>query len=828
MRSLRLALRALRREWRSGELALLWLSLCIAVAALTGVGFLVDRIGRAVTLQASQILAADLRIESVSPIPHAQQLYAQQLGLQSARVTTMLSAIFRGDRNELADVRAVTSAYPLRGQLTVAARPFAAGVATNAIPAPGEVWPDSRLAAALGVGIGGQLDVGLRSLRVTRILISRPDQSSTFVEFAPALLMNEADLARSGLIQPGSRINYALLLAGSGGRLAAFRSWYAQHAAGSERLADVADASPQIGDASRRAGRFLALASLVAVLLCAVAIALSARSYVGRHLDAVALMKTLGATRRTVLAVTLWELLALALAASALGAAAGWVTQLWLVHVLRGFLRGDLPGASAWPALVGFGVALAMLAGFALPSLLQLTRVPALRVLRRDAGPPAPGLWLAAAPVLLAVFGVVYSALGELRLSLWFIGALAAAVLVLGAGGALLMRAAGRVRGYAGTAWRYGIAHLARRRAYGITQVVAFGLGVMLLLVLAILRTDLVTDWRASLPADVPNYFFVNIPAQQREQFRQLLQSQGARFERMLPMLRGRLEAINGAPVQSIRLPGGRGGRGRGFANREQNLTWTADLGDDNRITAGRWWTRADYGKPLVSLAVEYQRSMGLKLGDRLRFDIAGEDLTVTIASFRQVRWDSFRPNFFVEFPPGLLDGAAGTYMTSAYLSPTSAAMSELVHRFPGVSIFNVGDLLAQARAVIDKAVTAVQSVFAFTVLAGLTVLLAQVQATREERRQETAIVRVLGARRPMLIASVLVEFALLGALAGVLGASGAAIGGAWLAHTLQLNYRFDATIWALGVLGAALVAAAAGVIATRPILRVPPRAVLY
>jgi putative ABC transport system permease protein len=828
MHSLRLALRALRREWRSGELALLWLSLCIAVAALTGVGFLVDRIGRAVTLQASQILAADLRIESVSPIPRAQQLYAQQLGLQSARVTTMLSAIFRGDSNELADVRAVTSAYPLRGQLTVAARPFAAGVATRAIPAPGEVWPDSRLAAALGVGIGGQLDVGLRSLRVTRILISRPDQSSTFVEFAPALLMNEADLARSGLIQPGSRINYALLLAGTGRRLAAFRSWYAQHADGGERLADVADASPQIGDASRRAGRFLALASLVAVLLCAVAIALSARSYVGRHLDAVALMKTLGATRRTVLAITLWELLALALAASALGAAAGWLTQLWLVHVLRGFLRGDLPPASAWPALVGFGVALAMLAGFALPSLLQLTRVPALRVLRRDAGPPAPGLWLAAAPVLLAVFGVVYGALGELRLTLWFIGALAAAVLVLGAGGLLLMRAAGRVRGYAGTAWRYGIAHLARRRAYGITQVVAFGLGVMLLLALAILRTDLVTDWRASLPADVPNYFFVNIPAQQREQFRQLLQSQGARFERMLPMLRGRLEAINGAPVQSIRLPGGRGGRGRGFANREQNLTWTADLGDDNRITAGRWWTRADYGKPLVSLAVEYQRSMGLKLGDRLRFDIAGEDLTVTIASFRQVRWDSFRPNFFVEFPPGLLDGAAGTYMTSAYLSPTSAAMSELVHRFPGVSIFNVGDLLSQARAVIDKAVTAVQSVFAFTVLAGLTVLLAQVQATREERRQETAIVRVLGARRPLLIASVLVEFALLGALAGVLGASAAAVGGAWLAHTLQLNYRFDAAIWALGVLGAALVAATAGVIATRPILRVPPRAVLY
>ncbi len=280
-------------------------------------------------------------------------------------------------------------------------------------------------------------------------------------------------------------------------------------------LADVADASPQIGDASRRAARFLALASLVAVLLCAVAIALSARSYVRRHLDAVALMKTLGATRRTGaggdVCGSCWRW---RWSRACSGAAAGWITQLWLVRVLRGLLRGDLPPASAWPALVGFGVALAMLAGFALPSLLQLTRVPALRVLRRDVGPPAPGLWLAAAPVLLAVFGVIYAALGQMQSErVVHRRALAAAVLVLGAGGALLMGLASRVRGYAGTAWRYGVAHLARRRGYGITQIVAFGLGVMLLLALAILRADLVTDWRASLPVDVPNYFFVNIPA---------------------------------------------------------------------------------------------------------------------------------------------------------------------------------------------------------------------------------------------------------------------------------------------------------------------------
>src|SRR5579863_9016839 len=439
MRSLLLALRALRREWRSGELAVLWLSLSIAVAALCGVGFLVDRIGRAVAAQASEVLAADLRIESDSPIAVPDAAKANSLGLSSARLTTTLSAIFNGDTNQLADVRAVSNGYPLRGRLSIADRAFASGAQTGLIPAPGEAWPDSRLAAALGAGIGSQLSVGSRSLRVTHILISRPDQNSTFVEFASALLINDADLPSTTLIQPGSRVRYALLLAGSDSQLDAFRRWHSQQDFANERVVDLAEASPQIGEASRRAARFLALASLVTVLLCSVAIAMSARSYVRRHLDVVALMKTLGATRRLVLAVNLWQLLVLATVASVIGAGAGWVTQLWLVRVLQGLLRADLPPAGAWPAVAGFIIALAVLAGFALPSLLQLTRVPALRVLRRDAGPPAPGFLAAAIPVLLAIAGVVYGALGQLSLSLWFLLGLAGAVVALGLGGAVLV-----------------------------------------------------------------------------------------------------------------------------------------------------------------------------------------------------------------------------------------------------------------------------------------------------------------------------------------------------------------------------------------------------
>jgi putative ABC transport system permease protein len=825
MHSLRLALRALRREWRSGELAVLWLSLSIAVAALSGVGFLVDRIGRAVSLQASEVLAADLRVESDAPIPSTEQAQAQQIGLSTSRLTTMLSSVFNGDANQLSNVRAVSAGYPLRGVLTVAERAFATGSPTREIPAPGEAWPDSRLAAALGAGVGSELTVGSRTLRVTRILITRPDQSSTFVELASALLMNDADLPSSKLIQPGSRVEYALLMAGDHSQLDAFRRWHKMHESAHERVADVADASPQIGDASRRAARFLALASLVAVLLCSVAIAMSSRSYVRRHLDAVALMKTLGASRRLVLAVSLWQLLLMAAVASALGAAAGWLTQLWLVRVLQGFLRSDLPPATLWPALIGFIVAVTILAGFALPSLLQLTRVPALRVLRRDVGAPSLGLWAASAPVLLAIAGVVYSALDDVRLSFWFLVGISVAILVLAAGGVLLVRMAARVRGSAGAAWRYGIANLARRRTESTTQIVAFGLGIMLLLALAILRDDLIVDWRASLPADLPNYFFVNIASDQRDQFQQELRTQGARVTRMLPVVRGRLVAINDQPTSAMHFPDPRGHR---FAEREQNLSWAEALGDDNRIVAGKWWSAADRGKPLVSLSVEYRDSLGLAIGDRLRFDVAGETFDVTVASFRDVKWDSFRPNFFVVFAPGILDAAAGTYMTSAFLQPSVGAMSQLVHRFPGVSIFNVGDLLAQVRAVIDKAVTAVQSVFAFTLLAGLTLLLAAVQASREERLYETAVLRVLGARRSMIFTSMLVEFALIGALAGLLAASGASVGGAWLAHALDLKYRFNTLLWIIGVFGALIVVGVAGTLATRSVVRVPPRAVLY
>ncbi|MGH8296741.1 MAG: ABC transporter permease, partial [Steroidobacteraceae bacterium] len=660
MRALLLSMRMLSREWRSGELGVLLLALAIAVAALTGVAFLADRISAAVAMQASQVLAADIRLESPHPVGEADMAAAHQGGLRTARATALLSVVFAGDKSQLADIDAVSAGYPLRGKVMVADQPFAAGAPVAGIPPPGEVWPDSRLLAALGGHVGSRLSIGAAEFRVGRVLISRPDEGGTFRGLVPNVLMNAADLSRTQLIQPGSRVRYAALFAGPPGRVAAFKHWLGTHLRPGERLRDISTTSPQIKSAVGRARRFLSLASLVAVLLCATAVAMSARRYVGRHLDTVALLKTLGATRRLTVWLTALQLLAVALVAAIIGAGAGYLTQAWLVYALRGVLASNaLPPASLAPVGMGFLMAVALLTGFALPPLLQLSRVPAIRVLRRDIGPPRPLVLLAFGPALAVIALLIYWAALDSRLFLGFSAGLAAFIALLALAGALLVMAAGRLRGRGGgVAWRYGLASLSRRKSDSIVQIVAFGTGIMALLLLGIIRNDLNGNWRRSLPADLPNYFFINIPPQSRDALIAYLRARGAKTSRVLPMIRGRLEAIDGRPVGQMRFADH---RGEEFANREQNLTWSATVGAGNRVVAGRWWTPADYGQPLVSISTEFERWLGLRLGDRLTFDIAGETFTVRVASVRKVKWDSFRPNFFVVFAPGLLDNVAGT-----------------------------------------------------------------------------------------------------------------------------------------------------------------------
>jgi putative ABC transport system permease protein len=824
VKAVRLALRTLAREWRSGELGVLLLALTVAVAALTGVGFLVGRISAAVAIQASSVLAADIRLSSPRPLDPEYVGEAQRRGLATTTTTSLLSVVFNGDASQLTNIAALTAGYPLRGRLLVAAEPFAPGAPAPGIPPAGEVWPASRLLAAIGAKVGSQLTIGAATLRVTRVLISRPDQGGTFAELAPSLLMNAADLPATRLIQPGSRVSYADLFAGERAPLESFKAWLVDHKSGGERLRDISDASPQVRNAVDRAGRFLSLASLVSVLLCAIAVALAARRYVHRHLDSVALLKTLGATRGFTLSVAVLQLLTLAGVAALVGSVVGFLAQEWLLRAIRGLLAlTELPPPTAAPLALGFMTAIAVLAGFALPPLLQLQRVPALRVLRRDVGPPPPLVLLAFGPAVAVVLLLIYWVVRDARLFVYLAAGLSVFLALLALAGTGLVLLAGRLRGRVGVAWRYGVANLSRRRAESVVQLVAFGTGLMVLLLLGIIRDDLSSDWRRTLPPDLPNYFFINIPPAERADFIREVQAQGARTTRVLPMIRGRLIAIDGRAITDVR----HGGRGEeeGLATREQNLTWTEELGADNRIVAGRWWSAADAGKPLVSLATEFQEALGVGLGDRLTFDIGGETVEATVASIRKVKWDSFRPNFFIMFAPGVLDRMAGTYMTSAYFTPgSSRTLATLAHRFPSVSIFDIEELLNQVRSLLDKAALAVQSVFVFTLFAGLTVLLAAVQSSRDERRYESAMLRTLGASRGTVVQGVLAEFVTLGCLSGLLAAAGASLAAYFLTtRWLELRYTFELTPWAVGIVGGALLVAAGGWLATRSVVNQPP-----
>ncbi len=462
-----------------------------------------------------------------------------------------------------------------------------------------------------------------------------------------------------------------------------------------------------------------------------------------------------------------------------------------------------------------------MLIGFALPPLLQLKSTPPARVLRKNVSAPPLRYGLSYALALAALFAILWSLVRDTELVLSVLAGVLGVGLVLTLAGYGLVRLTGRLRGGVGVAWRYGLANVSRRGGGSVVQIVAFGLGLMMLLLLAVVRGDLLADWRRSLPADVPNNFLINIRPEERGSLQEFLQSRGLGQPAMYSMIRARITAINSRPSDSIKLPES----GRGFLEREQNLTWSAALMEDNQLIAGSWWTREDAGKPLVSISSEYQEALQLKLGDKLSFDIAGEPLTVVVASMRKIRWDSFRPNFFLVFPPGLLDGAAGTYMTSVFLTPAQRpALADLVRAFPTISVFDVDAILRQIRDIMDRASLAVQYVFLFTLAAGVVVLLAAVQSTRDERRYESAMLRTLGASRRTVLQGVAAEFSALGFLSGTLAAFGASGVGWVLARRLfSLQYTLDPWVWAVGLVCGTILVGLSGTLATRRVVNTPP-----
>jgi putative ABC transport system permease protein len=822
MQVLRFALRNLWRDLKSGELSVLLLALTVAVLSLTAVGFFTSRISLGVRAQAAEVLAADLRLESPTPIADRYFTEAHARGLRTARILTFPTAIFSGDSSQLAALNAVTASYPLRGRVRIADAPFGTARTTDRIPGRGEVWIDARIIAQLKLALGTPLKIGAATFRVTEVLDYRPDQGTGFVNLAPAALLNYDDVPSTQLIQPGSRVTYGALFAGPAAAIADFREFLVSAKAPGERLREVDESSRQLNSAIDRASRFLNLASLASVLLAAVAVAMGARRYAARHIDTVALMKCMGASQAFVLAISIIELTLLAVSAVAIGALLGYLAQSGLAWVLRDLIRNELPAASLAPLPIALVTVLAMLIGFALPPLLQLKSTPPARVLRKSVSAPPLRYGASYVLALAALFAILWSLVRDTELVLWVFAGILGVGLVLTLAGYGLVRLTGRLRGGVGVAWRYGLANVSRRGGGSVVQIVAFGLGLMVLLLLAVVRGDLLADWRHSLPADVPNNFLINIRPEERQPLQEFFHLHGLGQPAMYPMVRARITAINSQSSQSLKF---HSDSGRGFLEREQNLTWAASLMEDNQLVAGSWWTPADTGKPLVSISTEYQEALHLQLGDKLSFDVAGEPLTVQVASIRKIRWDSFRPNFFLVFPPGLLDGAAGTYMTSVFLTPAQRpALADLVRRFPTISVFDVDAILKQIREIMDRASLAVQYVFLFTLAAGVVVLLAAVQSTRDERRYESAILRTLGASRTTVLQGVAAEFSALGFLSGTLAAFGATGVGWVLARWLfSLQFTLDPWVWVVGLVCGIVLVGLSGALATRRVINTPP-----
>ncbi|MDX1500187.1 MAG: FtsX-like permease family protein, partial [Woeseiaceae bacterium] len=753
MKAVSFALRSFLRELRSGEVLVLLAAVALAVAALTAVGFLTDRIGKAVARQANEVLAADLRLRSQEPIPDRWRELAADYGLETAENLRFPSVVFAGDESALSVIRAVSATYPLRGSVRIADRLFGPERVAAGIPARGEAWAEGALLARIGAEVGDRVIVGATELEISAVLTYRPDQSVGFASLAPSLLINFEDVPATGLVAEGSRVRYALLVAGPDDAVREFNAAIGDSLPDTLRIEDREDSSERAFAASDRAQRFLSLTALISLLLSAVAVAMSARRFAHRRMDTVALMKSLGATQRFVVAVASVQLVLLGVLGVVLGSVAGFAAEETLSLVLADLISADLPDPGFAPVLIGASTALVLLVGFALPSILQLKNTPPLRVLRHELVAPSPSRLLVGGLALGAVAALLHRSVGDPRMLVILLGGvivIAAALYLVGRG---LVATLGRFRSGVGVAWRYGLANVARRGRASAVQVVAFGLGLTVLLLLTIVRTDLLEGWRQSIDEEAPNHFMINIQPGERDSVAGIFAAAGVTPPEFVPLVRARMAEINGEDVATREYPDP---GGEWLANREGNLSWAAELSPSNEIVAGEWWPAGYDGPPLVSVEEEAFVETGLALGDRLKFNIAGQEIEATVASTRRINWDSFQPNFFLVFSPGALDAVPTTYISSFHLEPDERELLvRIVRTHPSISIIDLEAIIAQVRGIIEKASLAVQAVFVFTLAAGIAVLFAAVQSTIDERRFESAMLRALGAKKRIVFAGV-------------------------------------------------------------------------
>ena len=824
---LRLGWRTLLRDLRAGELRLLMVAVTLAVAALTSVVFFADRLQGGLQRDALQLLGGDVVVASDNPTPQAFVDKAQALGLQTVGTmgfpTMGRASDAQGGASKLVALKSVAAGYPLRGTLKVADAPGAAEQATRDIPAPGEVWVDAPLLDALGLAMGDQLLLGDAQLRIARIIVIEPDRGAGFMSFAPRVMLNAADVPATGLVQPASRITYRFAVAGQPAAVKAFSEWAAEEVKKPDvravRVESLESGRPEMRQTLDRAQKFLSLVALLAALLSAVAVALAARGFAADHLDASAMLRVLGQSQRTIAGAYTTEFALIGVFASALGVAVGYLVHNVFVLLLSGLVESALPAPSLWPVAFGLGMGLTLLLAFGLPPVLQLAQVPPLRVIRRDVGGLKPAS-LAVLCVGVAGFAALLLAVSsDLKLGLIAVGGFAGAVaLFAGLSWVAVKLLRKSVNETTAPRWLVlATRQISARPAYAVVQVSSLAVGLLALVLLVLLRTDLISSWRQATPPDAPNRFVINVMPEQADDFQKNLQTNGVAKYDWYPMIRGRLLAVNGQPVGPDNYTEDRAKR---LVDREFNLSTAVQQPPHNQIVAGRW-TENEAGA--VSVEEGIAETLGLKLGDRLLFDIGGVQNEARITSLRKVDWGSMRANFFVMYPVQQLEGVAITYL-AAYRAPEVQGFDNaLVRQFPNITNVDMASTINQVQRVLDQVIRAVEFLFAFTLAAGLVVLFAAVTATREERAREFAIMRAVGARASLLRQVQRAELVGVGLLAGFL-ASAVAVGVGWGLARYVFDFAWTASPWVPlgGALAGAVLALMAGWWGLREVLRRP------
>ncbi|HYW56409.1 MAG TPA: FtsX-like permease family protein [Polaromonas sp.] len=837
---LKLGWRTLLRDLRAGELRLLIVAVTLAVAALTAVGFFADRLKGGLQRDARQLLGGDAVLRSDGVTPEVFAAKARALGLQAISTVTFptmgRARDEDGGASKLVAFKAVPAGYPLRGDMRVADSVDGVGEKTRDIPAPGTAWADASLLDALGIQVGQTLLMGDAKFKLTRVIVQEPDRGAGFINFSPRVMVNSADLASTGLIQPASRTNYRFAVAGPEAAVKEYVRWATdeikkpaeQSGIRGVRLESLESGSPEMRQTLDRAEKFLNLVALLAALLSAVAVAIVARGFAAKHLDDCAMLRVLGQPQRTIALAYTFEFVLAGMLASALGVLIGYGVHYGFVLLLAGLVETVLPAATFWPVAFGMGMGLTLLLAFGLPPVLQLAQVPPLRVIRRDVGNLRPA---SLAVLLVGVAGfaaLLVAASSDLKLGLIAVGGFAAAVLVFAAasfGAVKLLRAS--VNEATAPRWMVlATRQLSARPAYAVVQVSALAVGLLALMLLVLLRTDLISSWRKATPPDAPNRFVINVQPEQGDAFQKALRDGGVQKFDWYPMIRGRLVAVNGKAVTPEDFTDDRAKR---LVDREFNLSNSAQQPSHNQVVAGTWTPDE---KDAISVEDGIATTLGLKMGDALSFDIGGQVKVAKITSLRKVDWGSMRVNFFAMYPVSELTDVPVSYI-SAFRAPERVAAingekprsfdNELVKAFPNITNVDMSSTIAQVQRVLDQVIRAVEFLFGFTLAAGLVVLFAAITATREERAREFAIMRAVGARASLLRQVQRAELAGVGLLAGFLASIVAlAVGWGLARYVFDFNWTGSWTVPLMGSLAGAALALAAGWWGLRSVLNTP------